>query len=395
MNNWNRIVALASWAASAALGLAEAPKVELAPVYQNIKFSKPLRTVIPPDGSARLFLIQQTGQIRVLPPDRSATEAPVFLDLSGRDIIDNGFEEGLLGLAFHPEFKANRTFYVYYSHQNPKRSVISEMTVDPSDPNRADLASERVLLEVPQPFWNHNSGYLEFGPDGYLYVSFGDGGRANDPFNNAQDLTTLLGTIIRVDVNSRTGSLPYGIPHDNPFLGYGHRARPEIWAYGLRNPWGIHFDPETGDLWCADVGQNKYEEINLIVKGGNYGWNYREGFHAFDLNPSQAPESAAFIDPVHEYGRSEGISVTGGLVYRGGIAGLAGRYLYSDWFSGAIWALTVENGAKVSNETIFTKDVASPIRIGGFSEDLNREVLVFSLDGTIWEMRSAATEGAN
>ena len=375
-------VAMGCWSVAAV----DEAAMALSPVYENLKLVKPL-TIATPKASNRHFLVQQDGRILILPSDPNASEATVFFDISDRNLYENFFEEGLLGLAFHPRYAENGRFFVYYSQQTPKRSVISEFQVADGDPMKADMESERVLLEVPQPFWNHNSGQLHFGFDDLLYIALGDGGRANDPFNNAQDLSTLLGTIVRIDVDTRDPGLPYGIPKDNPFIGKGDDVRPEIFAWGLRNPWGLHFELGSDRLWCADVGQNKFEEINLIVKGGNYGWNYREGLHAFDLKGEEAPAGSSFIDPVHEYGRKDGISITGGLVYRGErFPDLRGKYLYSDWFSGAIWALKVEDGKKISNELVFKKPLTSPIRIGGFAETAEREVLILSLDGSIHEL---------
>lgn len=365
-----------------------AVRIALTPAYPNLAVQKPLFIVVPPDATERKFLVQQWGQILILPEDENGEAATLFLDVSGRDLFENDFEEGLLGLAFHPDFKSNQAFYIYYSQQNPKRSVVSEWKVSSDDPNRADPASERIVMEVPQVFWNHNSGQLLFGKDGMLYISLGDGGSANDPFNNAQNLQTLLGSILRIDVDSRTGSLPYGIPEDNPFVHLGERARPEIYAYGLRNPWGMYMDEETGLFWCADVGQNKYEEVDLIVPGGNYGWNYREGAHPFDLNKTTPPASFQPIEPVVEYDHREGISITGGVVYRGErIPDLKGCYIYGDWFSGKIWALELDENQKIKrHHLIFTKEITSPVKIGAFSILPNGELIISSLDHTLWHV---------
>jgi glucose/arabinose dehydrogenase len=366
--------------------------VKFTPVYQNLTLPKPISLVIPPDGTNRQFLVLQGGRILILPEDPAADKAEVFLDLSDRNLIEKDFEEGLLGLAFHPKFKENGRFYIYHSQQNPKRSQIVEMKVSATDPSKADLTSERLLLEVPQPFWNHNSGNMLFGPDGYLYIALGDGGKGNDPLQLAQNRFILNGSILRLDVDTRAGDLAYGIPADNPFVGQ-EGMRPEIWSYGMRNPWGLHFD-EAGTLWCADVGQDLWEEIDHIVKGGNYGWSFREGTHAFGLNQHPVPEDAKFIDPIHEYTRTDGTSITGGVVYRGEkIPALKGAYVYGDWGYSNIWALKVTDGKKTENAVLFH----DPSKYGdpkaykptAFCEGPDQEILLLSWTGRIYRIDPA------
>ena len=303
-------------------------------------------------------------------------------------------EEGLLGLAFHPKFPGNGKFYIYYSQQSPRRSVVSEFQISKSDPNRADFASERILLTIPQPYANHNGGCMVFGPDGFLYISLGDGGAANDPHENGQNLKTLLGKILRVDVDSRSAGLPYGIPRDNPFVGRTAGEREEIWAYGLRNVWRFSFDRTTGALWAGDVGQNKFEEVDVIVRGGNYGWNWREAFHPFKTNGAP-PVDAKFISPVIEYPHlalydtntthSPGLSITGGYVYRGRkLAALQGAYVYADFAAGTIWALRRDDQGRVTEswplyrtpKGSLTKSVAS------FGEDQAGELYLLVFEGT-------------
>ena len=239
-------------------------------------------------------------------------------DLSKRvSYKDRENEEGLLGLTFHPQFKTNGYFFVYYTtREQPHTSVISRFSA--VDGRTVDLASEVKLMEIQQPFWNHNGGTIVFGPDGYLYVALGDGGKANDPLGSGQDISTLLGSVLRIDVDKTSEKIPYAIPSDNPLVGKPE-ARPEIFAFGIRNIWRMAFDKKTGDLWAADVGQNEWEEVNLIRAGGNYGWNLREAAHAFTLGggPGSGPR-AELNDPIAEYPHTEawGKSITGGAVYR-------------------------------------------------------------------------------
>lgn len=364
------------------------PSVRLMNAFPGLEFLRPVDIQHAGDGSGRLFVVEQTGTIRVFDDDSSVREAAVFLDL--RDRIYYGHnEEGLLSLAFHPKFAENRQFFVYYSANRPRRGVLSRFTVDSVSADRADASTEEVILEVEQPWGNHNGATVLFGPDAYLYVSLGDGGAANDPHGNGQNLGTLLGSILRIDVDRReTGSL-YSIPKDNPFVDRDG-ARPEIWAYGLRNVWRMSFDRETGELWAGDVGQNRWEEIDLIVKGGNYGWNIREGFHPF--MPEQAEPDDPAIDPVVEYGRDKGLSVTGGVVYRGeAIPRLRGAYLYADYGSGRIWGLRYEDGKLKAHREISHRPGTY---ITSFGQAPDGEVFVLTFDqadvrgsrGRVWRI---------
>jgi glucose/arabinose dehydrogenase len=378
---------------------AEAPKVQLTPVFEKVQMTveRPISVVIPPDGSNRLFLVQQRGKILVLPKDESSADAKVFLDFTERKMEANEqakFEEGLLGLAFAPDFAKSGKFYVCYSQQDIKRSVYSEFKVSKDDPNKADMASERILLEVPQPFWNHNSGNMLFGPDGYLYLSFGDGGKRDDATRSAQNLFMLLGKVLRIDPSKPSGNRGYTVPQDNPFVGKDG-VRDEIWAYGLRNPWGISFD-EEGTFWLADVGQDVWEEVNLIEKGGNYGWSFREGARPFPLRTDAPPAGFTYIDPIHEYAHSDGISITGGFVYRGEkVPALKGAYIYGDWGFGRIWALKYDKAAKkvISNELIYeaARDAKGKglMKPNAFCEDQNKEILVLDWGGKILRVEAA------
>ena len=309
------------------------------------------------DGSGRIFVPQQQGIIHVFSPD--STETKIFLDMSKKVVyIDKENEEGFLGMAFHPKYKTNGQFFVFYTTTSqPHTTVISRFTVSKDDPNKADPNSEVELLRVAHPYWNHKGGTICFGPDGYLYIALGDGGAANDPHNNAQNLQTLLGKILRIDVDNKDGNLKYAIPKDNPFIGKTANklpiALPEIYCYGLRNVWRMSFDRQTGQLWIADVGQNLWEEINLGVKGGNYGWNLREAKHEFA--PNSLSSASGMIEPIWEYHHDIGKSITGGNVYRGKkFPELTGHYLYADYVSGKIWALKYDEAKKavVANRPI-------------------------------------------
>lgn len=346
--------------------------------FPNLKPRRPVAIVHPADGTNRLFFVSEYGQLLVIPNDQKATETKTFLDIEAKvDYEDKENEEGLLGLAFHPKYKENGQFFIHYTaKQPPHTAVISRMRVSKSDPNQADPASEEVVLTYKHPFWNHKGGNLLFGPDGYLYIVFGDGGSANDPHNNGQNLNTLLGKLLRIDIDHKEGGKPYAIPKDNPFVGK-QGALPEIFAYGVRNFWGISYDPPTGLIYAADVGQNLWEEINIIEKGGNYGWSIRESFHKFDksdpkvttktgpgrtpdLQNKPEPKDGNFIDPIWEYHHdTDGKSITGGLVYRGKrLPELVGHYVYADYVTGNIWGLKYDERAK---KVVANRPIAKPI----------------------------------
>ncbi len=311
--------------------------------FPELKFRRPVLLTNAGDGSNRIFVCSQPGKIFVFPNKPDVEEADTFLDWERKTIYkDEEFEEGILGLAFHPKFKTNGEFFMYYT-EPPHISVISRFNVSKDDPNKADPASEEQILRIPQPFWNHNGGTICFGPDGFLYIGLGDGGSANDPFRNGQNPKTVLGKILRIDVDHKDAGKNYAIPKDNPWVGKADAA-PEAFAMGIRNSWRISFDRKTGTLWQADVGQDLWEEINIITKGGNYGWNLREGLHKFLNGSDPRPD---LIEPVWEYHHSIGKSVTGGIVYRGQkLPELQGCYLYGDFVSGKLWALKYDEKAK-------------------------------------------------
>ena len=351
--------------------------VSLEPAFPGLEFDRMVLLTYPEDGSGRLFVVLQSGRIVVFENDPGVESAETFLDIRER-VNDAGNEEGLLGLAFDPAFAENGYFYVNYTASEPRRTVVSRFSVSAGDPNRADAGSELVFLEVAQPYRNHNGGHVAFGPDGMLYVGPGDGGSSGDPRGNGQDASTLLGSILRIDVSVLDETGGYAVPPDNPFAGGDGSARPEIWAYGLRNPWRFSFDRETGDLWAADVGQNRYEEIDLIKPGRNYGWNVMEGAKCF--RPTNC-DTRGLEMPVAVYGRDGGCSVTGGYVYRGRrLPTLYGAYLYADFCSGKIWALR-HDGVAVTEQMLIAD---TGLSISSFGEDASGEVYVLTFEGAVY-----------
>lgn len=329
------------------------------------------------DGSGRLFILEQAGVIRILQDGILLTEP--FLDIS-RQVGCCG-ERGLLGLAFHPRYADNGRFFVNYTDRDGN-TVIARFEVSPDDPNRANPESEQRLMYIRQPYPNHNGGAVIFGPDGYLYLGLGDGGSGGDPQGNGQSTSTLLGKILRIDVDAAD---PYAIPFDNPFVNGG--GLKEIWAYGLRNPWRIAFDPLTGDLYIADVGQNAWEEINFLAAGSpagaNFGWNYREGAHPFQGSP---PDGLNLIDPVAEYSHNQGCSVTGGEVYRGTrMPAWQGVYLYGDYCSGKVWGLTRNPLGVWLNGLLFETGAT----ITSFGVDESGEVYLVDYSGGIYRLTPA------
>lgn len=325
-----------------------APHYEIEEAFPNLTFSRPTDLQSARDGSGRLFVVEQDGVIRVFKNDPAEKASTVFLDLRSR-VNTAGNEMGMLGLAFHPEFKTRAEFFVDYTATKLAKRItrVSRFSA-PAKQSGGIASSEETVIEIDQPYSNHNGGQVAFGPDGMLYVALGDGGAGGDPQGNAQDTRSLLGKLLRIDVSKK----PYAIPADNPYAPGSSHARGEIFAYGLRNPWRFSFDRESGELWSGDVGQNTYEEIDIIEKGKNYGWDCREGMHPYQPSSERSKrcdDASNLIDPVWEYGRSEGISVTGGYVYRGkALPDLVGWYVYADYGSGNIWALRMENGKAVN-----------------------------------------------
>lgn len=325
------------------------------------------------DGSGRLFVLEQAGRIRILQNGNLLPEP--FLDI--RDRISCCGERGLLGLAFHPRYAENGYFYVNYTDSNGNTVIARFQAANPQD-LRADPASEMAILNIEQPYRNHNGGAVVFGPDGYLYLGLGDGGSAGDPLNAGQSTNTLLGKVLRIDIDAAE---PYAAPPDNPFTLGGGLA--EVWAYGLRNPWRISFDRLTGDLYIADVGQNTVEEINVLPSGSpsgaNFGWNYREGSRPFQGSP---PAGLALIDPVADYNHTKGCSVTGGYVYRGSILPQwQGIYLYGDYCTGLIWGLLNTPQGWRDAELFKTN-----FNITSFGEDETGEVYLVDYGGGVYRL---------
>ena len=341
-------------------------------------FDKPLLLTNAGDGSGRLFVVEQPGVIRII-----GQQTP-FLDIRER-VGDRGNEQGLLGLAFHPNYAQNGYFYVNYTDNNGD-TVVSRFTVRPDDPNQADPSTEFVLLRVPQPYANHNGGHLVFGPDGRLYIGLGDGGAADDPEGNAQNIQTLLGTILRIDVDA---AQPYAIPPDNPFASDGILrelgGRLEIWLYGLRNPWRFSFDRLTGDLYIADVGQDMWEEINFYPAGqpggANFGWDYFEASHPFEGTP---PDGLALVAPIWEYNQDDGsCSVTGGYVYRGAqLPDWQGVYVFGDFCSGNVWGLVRDESGNWQHALLFQRNWL----ITSFGEDEAGELYLVARQGEIYRL---------
>jgi glucose/arabinose dehydrogenase len=396
------------------------PKIALRPAFPQLKIDRPVWMSEAPDGSSRIFVVYQDGKIMIVKKGSDGGGAKEFLNIEDRHPnFDN--EDGLMSIAFHPGFKTNGLFYIYYNQKNPAdqnlkpqnypfRSVISEFKISAADPDHADLSSERILFQVQQPFSNHKGGELAFGPDGFLYLGLGDGGSGDDPFGSGQSTATLLAKMLRIDVNTRTvvgtgvrqHELPYGIPSDNPFVNemdMGDRgAHKEIYAFGLRNPWRYSWDRQTGDLWVGDVGQNLWEEVDLVNKGGDYGWSVREGAHHF----KPGPPGAQYIDPVMEYphradmksqclfpDHPTGNCVIGGYVYRGKqFPALDGIYIYADYSPGIIYGFRYDRAArKVTVEGTLLDQKKS---ITSFAEDADGEVYVLTQDGQIYSI--ATTE---
>jgi glucose/arabinose dehydrogenase len=337
---------------------------------------RPLMLTHAGDGSNRCFVPIQQGTIHVFANDEKPQDTKIFLNIEKQVFYSDGEnEQGLLGLAFHPQYKKTGEFFVFYTLKTDKTTnILSRFKVKADNPDEADPASEEILLKIKRPFWNHDGGTICFGPDGYLYIALGDGGAADDPLKAGQRLDTLLAKVLRIDVNGKGEGKAYAVPKDNPFVGK-EGALPEIWAYGLRNIWRMSFDRKTGKLWASDVGQNLYEEIDIIEKGGNYGWSIREGLHPFSAN-GVGPRKE-LIEPIWEYHHTVGKSLTGGYVYRGkNVPELDGYYLYGDYITTKIWGLKYDDAKK---RVTANRPIADPnAAILSFGEDEQGEVYLLT-----------------
>jgi len=370
------------------------PAIAFAPAFPRQEpFDRPLFVAFTATDPDHAYVVTQPGFVYAIPRDGEQDGRRVFLDMSQRVLTEN-WEEGLLGFQFDPDYEKNGFVYACWSErierrrepmgngkqaQSNRQSVISRFATKPTPAGRVvDPTGELRLLEVFQPFGNHNGGTIVFGPDGMLYIGFGDGGAANDPYLNSQALTNLLGKVLRIDVRGATAEQPYQIPADNPFVGT-EGARGEIWCYGLRNPWRIAFDRDTGDLWCGDVGQNRIEEVDRLVRGGNYGWNFMEAEEVFELRKDGVKPPSDLIAPIARYGHDLGLSITGGHVYRGSkIPELRGWYVYGDFMTLRMWACREDR--KSDAHAVVTLDRA-PQQVASFAEEPDGELLMTGFKG--------------
>jgi quinoprotein glucose dehydrogenase len=374
-----------------------AEDLNITQLYPTHPLDKPVALVLHDDF---LFIVEQRGQIKKFQRDQSL-KPNLLLDISHRELEQERgkFEEGLLGLAFHPNYQNNKKFYISYTQQFPKRLVISEITGSYNDSSKKLLKSERVVLEIPQPFWNHNSGNLTFGKDGHLFIGVGDGGYKDDTRRLAQNLFVMNGKILCIDVNSKDRGLEYHIPKSNPFVDLliggkhmGNGIRHEIYAYGIRNPWGLYYDKVEDQFWFADVGQGLQEEVNLLTPGSNYGWSYREGFDKFERRHDAPDNSIQFTEPLHTYSREQGVSITGGFVYRGNhLPELKNKYIFGDWSSGKIFALSYDKSQNKSTEVeqIHERKIMAgkkPLQPTCIAPGYDEEVYILSWHGEIYQL---------
>ena len=373
------------------------PQVQIKNAFPSLKFKRPVAFAWPKDGTDRLFVVEQDGRIVTFSNSAEAKETKVFLDIHEK-VNREGNEEGLLGLAFHPKFKENGQFFVYYSAMKPgkRRSIVSRFNVSKENPAIADPASEQIIwVSKDDPFGNHNGGCIDFGHDGQLYISLGDSGAGDDPLQTGQDGSDWWGSILRIDVDHPSDGKAYGIPSDNPalrdkvkFAGWA----PEVYCIGLRNVWKFTFDRENGRCWAGEVGQNIWEEVDIIVNGGNYGWSVREAKHPFPRR-QKTTSKVARIEPIAEYNHSEGKSITGGYVYRGKKhASLSGLYLYGDFETGRVWALREreQSGDAAAVGEVLDLKKQPRVQIAAFGEDQAGELYILGFDGKIYGISPVA-----
>ena len=354
--------------------------------FTDLSFSRPVDLQHSKDGTNRLFVVEQAGRILVFPNNQStpASSMNVFLDIKSK-VKSSGNEEGLLGLAFHPDYKNNGYFFVDYTTpttipNSVSETIIARYKVKANAPNEADPASETIFLRIPQPYSNHNGGQIQFGPDGYLYIAMGDGGSGGDPKGNGQNKSALLGKILRINVDTPSGNLNYSIPNDNPFKGNTQQYKEEIWTWGMRNPWRFSYDSVDHRWWCGDVGQNAFEEIDILEGGKNYGWKIMEGFACY--SPSTGCDTTGLVKPIVDYGRSLGMSVTGGYVYRGKrVPELVGAYIYADFVTNRFWSLRYDGKKVTENSEILVQNVGG---VSSFGVDAENELYICAFNGKIY-----------
>lgn len=390
---WGLLVAPDAPRATPAQPAGPLPKVALERLIPGEVLRRPVHLAELPGGERELVVVEQAGVIKRFRAGGTKAEG-ILLDHRDK-VSDWGNEEGLLSVAFHPRFAENRYLYIYYSAHpvsGQRLTVVARLTYDPAR-RTADPASERILLEVAQPYSNHKGGQLAFGPDGFLYIGLGDGGSAGDPQGNGQNPDRLLGKLLRIDVDHPEAGREYGIPVDNPYFGAGdghaRRGRPEIFALGLRNPWRFSFDRATGLLYAADVGQDTVEEVDIIVRGENYGWNVLEGTQCF--RPARGCSRSGFVPPIAEYTHSEGNSITGGFVYRGRtLPALAGRYVFGDYGAGTVW--TIAAGPQTAGEGLRVRTVLlnTGLALSSFGEDSRGELYLLDLRGGVYRLVPAS-----
>lgn len=356
-------------------------QIVLSEAFPSLSFNRPVDLQHPPDSSNRIFIVSQQGIIYSFNNDSAVSSAHSFLDI--RDSVSRVDNElGLLGMAFHPDYQNNGFFYVSYNKKFDLRSIIARYTVSEENPDSAVINSQQILLNIEQPATNHNGGQIGFGPDGYLYIALGDGGGGGDTYGNGQNLQTLLGSILRINVDDTSNYGNYAIPQDNPFAGNTDYNREEIYAYGFRNPWRFSFDPVNGWLWVGDVGQRQWEEVNIVESGQNYGWNIMEGRHCYN---AVSCDDTGLSYPVIEYSHALGLVITGGHVYRGEkVSALYGKYIYADFSSTRIWALEYDGINDPVNEEL----MISEKEISAFGIDQNYELYACAFDGKIYKFQS-------
>ncbi len=364
--------------------------LQLVNAFPNLTFTQPVYLTHSNDGTDRIFVLQKNGLIKVFRNDSTMASADTFLNLSSRIVTGGGGDErGLLGIAFHPNYASNGYFYVHYTQAGTGRTILARYSVSAGNPNAADFNSQLILMNIYDPYSNHNGGILFFGLDGYLYAGLGDGGSAGDPGNRAQNLDSLLGKVLRINVDTTVGLQNYGIPPTNPFVAGG--GRPEIFAWGMRNPWRMSLDPVTGLIWCGDVGQGTYEEVDLIENGKNYGWKIMEGFHCY--SPSSGCNMTGLTLPIKEYNHTGGrCSMTGGYVYRGSRRPeLVGRYIYGDYCSGELFKLRYENGVVTEDAVLLSAGTS----VLSFGTDQNNELYTLGNNGIVYRFNRSTTGGVD